>query len=57
MGKRFGLPHKTQLQLAQGAQWSHHSVQGLNNQKAAKLVRPLILILISYTSGSSQQLR
>ena len=40
MGKRFGLPRKTQLQLAQGPQWwSHHSVQELNNQKATKLVR------------------
>ena len=40
MGKRLGLPYKTRLQLAQGAQWwSHHSVQGLNNQKATKLVQ------------------
>ena len=39
MGTRLGLPHKTQLQLAQGAQWWSHSVQGLNNQKATKLVR------------------
>ena len=53
MGKRFGLPRKTQLQLAQGPQWwSHHSVQGLNNQKSNQ-VGPIILT--SPTSGYSSQ--